>query len=300
MRTFLNLDPEYTRQETALFHVQPIPYEGTVCFESGTAEGPDAILAVSDQMEYIDETTHYPFFRHGVYTWDPIPAASTPTEEMARIEETVDRRELFRPDRFPVFLGGEHSITAPVVYAAKKVYPNLSVIQFDAHSDLRDEFPPGGKASHASVMRRVLEVVSHLVQVGIRSFSEEDLIACPNQVKHFITPDLLDTSAGDVFESILESMLGQLTDPVYLTIDMDVFDPSAAPGVGTPEPGGLTWRQVTRILERLFQTRKVIGADVVETMPLGGRNVVTEFMAARLVGKIMTGASLAWDREHLT
>lgn len=280
-RTFLELPAEYTGLD-ARYVVFPIVYEGTVCFRKGTGQGPERILAVSDQMEYIDEETCIEFWKPGIRTLSPLPPEPTPCREMETIYERVVQEDLFAENRFPIILGGEHSLTAPIVRAAAEKYPDLSVLQFDAHSDLRDSFPPGGRDSHASVMRRVLEITSRLVQVGIRSFSEEDLISCPEQVKRFITPAMLDED----LDAVISLILKRLTGPVYLTIDIDAFDPAIAPGVGTPEPGGITWRQITKILRAVFSERKVIGADIVETAPIPGQ-VITEFLAARLVAKLM-------------
>lgn len=288
MTNFLNLTSDYNSEDGSYFKILPIPYEGTVCFEHGTAQGPERICAVSDQMEYIDEETFCEFWRDGVHTLPSIEPQKTPSEEMAAIERTVRENHLFDGHHFPIALGGEHSITSPIVKVAAENYPNLSVLQFDAHSDLRDTFEPGGKFSHASVMRRVLEITPNLVQVGIRSFSEQDLIEIPQRVEKFVPPKVLESNLSAAVELICK----RLTETVYITFDMDAFDPSVAPGVGTPEPGGLSWRQVTTILAAVFAEKNVIGADVVETMPLGGNNVVTEFLAARLVGKIMTAKFL--------
>ncbi len=291
--TFLELPSEYTG-EHARYVIFPVPFEGTVCFEKGTANGPRRILEVSDQMEYIDEETLIEFWKPGIRTLVPLPAEPTPRAEMEAIYARAKQESLFAEGRFPITLGGEHSITAPLLRAAAETYPELSILQFDAHSDLRDSFPPGGRDSHASVMRRALEITPNLVQVGVRSFSEEDLVSCPEQVRHFITPARLE----DDFDAALAEIISRLSENVYITIDMDVFDPSSAPGVGTPEPGGLSWRQITKILRAVFKTKKVIGADVVETAPIPGQ-VVTEFLAARLVAKLMTYDQAAADDSRL-
>ncbi len=279
--TFLELPPEYTG-ESARYVIFPVPYEGTVCFEKGTAAGPERILAVSDQMEYIDEETLIEFWKPGIRTLTPLTAEPAPRTEMEAVYKRAKEENLFSGGRLPVTLGGEHSITAPLLLAVAETYPEFSVLQFDAHSDLRESFPPGGRDSHASVMRRALEITPNLVQVGIRSFSEEDLVSCPEQVRRFITPARLE----DDFDATLAEIISRLSEKVYITIDMDVFDPSFAPGVGTPEPGGLSWRQVTKILRAVFCAKKVIGADIVETAPIPGQ-VVTEFLAARLIAKLM-------------
>ena len=281
-QSFLSLSDDRCDPLTARFRIIPVPYEGTVCFLGGTSGGPDAILRVSDQMEHFDEELLCDFTRQGIVTFPVIPPAATPEEEFDRIYQTVRRESYFQVGKFPIFLGGEHSITPPIVCAAAECYGAISVLQFDAHADLRDAYT-GGKFSHASAMRRVLEITPHLVQVGIRSFSEEERQDCPQQIAALMTPRMLARDTEQHIETILDS----LPERVYITVDIDVFDPAYAPGTGTPEPGGLDWFQVTNILRRVCKEKNVVGADVVEVSPLGGNNVVTEFLAARLVGKII-------------
>jgi len=303
-KTFFNLPAELTDLYAARFHIVPIPYEGTVCFMHGTANGPDAILDVSDQMEHIDEELQNEYWRAGIATHDPVPSADTPAEQMSRVYDVA--ASIFQPGRFPIFLGGEHSITPPIVRAASERYKNLSVLQFDAHADLRDEFTggiptktpgntggiptntpsnTGGKFSHASAMRRVLEITPYLTQVGVRSYSVEELRECPEQIANLITVPMLETEGG--MRKAIQRILDRLTDTVYITFDIDAFDPAFAPATGTPEPGGMTWRQATTILHEVSRAKNVIGADVVETAPFQNGNIITEFLAARLVGKIM-------------
>jgi agmatinase len=282
-KRFLNLSAERSDPKTARYLILPIPYEGTVCFLSGTIKGAEAILAVSDQMEHFDEELLIDFTQHGIATLPPIPPADTPEEEFERIYSTVKQYDFFQTGRFPIVLGGEHSITPPIIRAAAESYENLSVLQFDAHADLRDSYT-GGRYSHASAMRRVLDWTPHLVQVGIRSFSEEEYRDCPERIRRILTPKMI---TENIRES-LDRILCGLTEHVYITLDVDVFDPSFAPGTGTPEPGGLDWHQVTGILRKVCATKKVVGVDLVETAPLGGQNVITEFLAARLVAKIIT------------
>jgi len=233
-------------------------------------------------MEHFDEELLCDFTRYGIATFPPISPADTPEQEYDRIYQTVKQESYFQTDKFPIFLGGEHSITPPIVRAAAERYGTISVVQFDAHADLRDAYT-GGKFSHASAMRRVLEITPNLVQVGIRSFSEEEHLDCPQRIAALITPRMLMQNTERCIENVLDS----LTEQVYITVDIDVFDPAFAPGTGTPEPGGLDWFQVTNILRRVCETKNVVGADVVEVSPLGGNNVVTEFLAARLVGKMI-------------
>ncbi|MDR0871705.1 MAG: agmatinase [Planctomycetaceae bacterium] len=289
---FFSLPAELSNPQKSRHQVVPIPYEGTVCFLKGTAKGPDAILAVSDQMEYFDEETLTDISRFGIATLPPIPPADTPEEEFNRIYETVKEYGFYAAEtavkrKFPIFLGGEHSITPPLVkVAAEHFGQTLSVLQFDAHADLRNSYT-GGKYSHASAMRRVLDYTPNLVQVGIRSFSEEEFRECPDRIKKIITPKQL----ASHLEHSIGNIRSGLTENVYITFDIDAFDPAFAPGTGTPEPGGLDWNTVCCILRTVCKEKNVVGADVVEVAPLGGNNVITEFLAARLVEKIIAYTS---------
>jgi agmatinase len=285
--SFFRLPPELSQSQTARFQIVPVPYEGTVCFMPGTAKGPGAILDVSDQVEHFDEELLFDISKEGIATHPAIPPADTPAQEFERIYETVKQYKFFPAGKFPIFLGGEHSITPPIVKNAVETFGNgLSVLQFDAHGDLRDTYT-GGKYSHGCAMRRVLDFTSHLVQVGIRSFSEEEYRAFPDRIKGFLTPTLL----AENFAGCLDQILSRLTDRVYITFDIDAFDSSIVPGTGTPEPGGLDWRTATAILKAVCRAKHVVGADVVEVAPLGGGNVISEFLAARLVGKIIAYAT---------
>ncbi len=277
---FLGLPPEHTNPERARYVVVPVPYEGTVCFLKGTAGGPQAIIDVSCQMESFDEETRAEYFRAGIATDEPVLPAATPEETASGVRLRAER--WFAKDAFPVFLGGEHGITLGAVQAAVDRHGPLSVLQFDAHADLRQSFT-GGTYSHASVMRRVLEHTDSLVQVGIRSFSKEEADECPERIAKIIRPCMVARAR----ERTIETILFRLRHNVYITIDMDGFDPAVAPGVGTPEPGGLRYPDVLAIIRAVIANKNVVGADVVETLPLGGNQVATEFLAARLVGKII-------------
>jgi len=286
MQSFFSLPNDRCDPLTARYRIIPVPYEGTVCFLGGTAQGPDAILDVSDHMEHFDEELLCDLTQHGIATFPPIPSADTPEKEFDQIYQTVKRESYFQFEKMPIFLGGEHGITPPIVRAAAECYGTISVLQFDAHADLRNAYT-GGKFSHASAMRRVLEITPHLVQVGVRSFSEEEYRECSLQIETLITPRMLAKNREGCIAQIFDS----LTENVYITLDIDVFDPAFAPGTGTPEPGGLDWLLVTEVLRRVCEMKNVVGADIVEVAPLGGNNVITEFLAARLVAKIIAYSS---------
>lgn len=275
---FLGLEPRHSGPATARYAVLPVPYEGTVTYEPGTAAGPAAIIKASRQVELFDEELRREFFEAGVATCPPVHPADDPAEMMRRVKEVA--RPIMKSGKFLLALGGEHSITAPLVEAAADVHGPLSVLQIDAHADLRDSYD-GTKLSHACVMRRVLETTDRICQVGVRNYSKEEFDACPNQVENFITPERIRGDGGWV-----DLALSRLSGSVYVTVDMDGLDPSIAPGVGAPEPDGLLWHQVTELLRRLCAERQVVAADIVETRPIPP-NHLTEFVAARLAYKII-------------
>jgi agmatinase len=258
--------------------VLPVPYEGTVSYETGTSGGPRAVLRASCQVEWLDEEFREEFVSAGVATWPMIQPAPGPDDQMRRVREAAD--SICGQGKFLLAIGGEHSISVPCIEAANEAFGPISVLQIDAHADLRDTYD-GTRLSHACVMRRVLEVTDRICQVGIRSFSAEEYSQCPDQVARFITPEIVNTQPDWIDRAI-----GMLGEKVYVTIDVDGFDPSIAPGTGTPEPGGLDWRQGLALLRRVCAEREVVAADVVEVRPIPP-NHTTEFLAARLAYKMI-------------
>ena len=274
---FLGLPKEFTTKESK-YAILPVPYEGTVCFKKGTAKAPQAIIDVSPQMEWFDDELRQECYTCGIETKPAVKAARSPEKQIANVKKAVDG--IVANEQFPIMIGGEHSITLGAVQALSEVYPDLTILQIDAHADLRDEFD-GSKYSHACVMRRCLEHTPNLVQVGIRSFSLEESQQCPIQIANLFTPHIM-----RYLPNWIDSVVQKIKGPVYISIDMDGLDPSIAPGVGTPEPDGLTWVQVTSLLRNVFNNHQVVGADIVETIPNQGANV-TEFIAAKLAYKII-------------
>ena len=279
------LDPPATPTDPALarYVVLPVPYEQTVTWAAGTADGPAAIIEASGQVEYFDEELLGEFYQAGIFTAPAVEAAKCPQEQMRRVRAAAD--EALQADRFLLALGGEHSITPPLVAAAAERFGDISVLQIDAHADLRDTYDETA-LSHACVMRRVLEITDRIVQVGVRSLSLEEYEQCPAQAAQFITPEMAATDPDWI-----DKALDRLGERVYVTIDMDGFDPSEAPGVGTPEPGGLRYRDVRHLLRRVCTERQAVAADIVETRPIPPSNV-TEFLAARLAYKIIAYTQL--------
>jgi agmatinase len=275
---FLNLPPELCDESRARYAVLPVPYEGTVCYERGTAQGPRAILEASAQVERFDEELLFDPSLAGIVTLAEVKPAATPEAQLARTFKAADAA--FRSGKFVLALGGEHSITTALVEAAQASHGALSVLQIDAHADLREQYGQT-RYSHASVMRRVMERCDRLCQVGIRNISQEEFECCTRQVRRRIAPADMDARGRWI-----DKALSQLGPKVYVTIDIDGLDPSIAPGTGTPEPGGMTWQQVLALLRRLCAVRRVVGADIVEVRPIGP-NHITQFLAARLAYKIV-------------
>jgi agmatinase len=270
-----------TAFEDARAVVVPVPYERTTSYVTGTRSGPREILAASGQVELWDEETSTEVLAAGVHT---LPEMDLPagdgdgTAAIVEIRRVVS--ELARHDKFLAFLGGEHSITAPIVDALAQRTAGLSVLQIDAHADLRDSYQ-GSRYSHACAMRRVVERVP-CTQVAIRSLSKEEVEALPSlRTRIFYDVNMRQEPAW------IERAVESLTDRVYLTIDCDGLDPAVMPAVGTPEPGGLSWYEMLGLLRRLFSTRQVIGCDIVELCPIPGL-VAPSFTCARLLAKILT------------
>lgn len=278
---FGGLSEEHSSYEGSRAVIFPVPLERTTSYEHGTRKGPAAIIEASRNMElYDDELELEPYKEIGIHT---LPSIDTMDGTLGEVITELFTAELalLEDEKFPAALGGEHSLTPPLVSAAAKQYKDLTVLQIDAHADLRDEYQ-GNPASHACAMRRVVEVCP-AVQVGIRSLSAEEAEAIPR----------LKTSiywAKDICRAPLKNwiakVLSDLSSHVYLTIDLDGFDPSLVPATGTPEPGGLDWYQVTSLIRAVADHKKIVGMDVVELLPQPGHHA-SDFLAAKLVYKCL-------------
>jgi agmatinase len=283
---FGGLDLAYPTFEDAKFIVMPVPYDLTSTYQSGARRGPSAILEASGHMELYDEELCRETYLAGIYTQPALAAdARGPAEMMVSVRQAV--AEVLSYNKIPVVLGGEHSISFGVVQAMKDKYPGISVLQLDAHADLRNYYQCS-PYSHASVGRRISEVCP-LIQAGIRSMSaEEAAFLQDGSVKSFSADFILEESRW--LEKICEHIQGD----VYLTIDIDVLDPSIMPSTGTPEPGGILWRDVLRLVKEVSGRCRVRGFDVVELSPIPGM-VAPDFLATKLVYRIM---GYLMENEH--
>ena len=265
--------------EQARVAILPVPLDRTTSYVPGTRNGPHEILVASSHLELWDEETQTDIHGVGICT---LPEMDFPFASMEEVVGSIRRvaAEIISRDKFLIALGGEHSITGPVVAAVASKYSGLSVLQIDAHADLRDTYM-GTRYSHACAMRRVLEY-ARATQVGIRSLSAEEAQAAP-MLPTEIFYDFNMREHADWIERVVDS----LSETVYVTIDVDGFDPAIMPATGTPEPGGLSWYEALALLRRVIERRTVVACDLVELAPIGG-NVAPNFLCAKLLYKILS------------
>ncbi len=273
--TFYDLPKEFADPALAAAALLPVPYDLTSSWLKGTDGGPAAILEASRQVELWDIETATEPWRRGIATLPPLEFGGTPDELAIRIRERV--LAILKTDQFPVVVGGEHSVSIGAVQAARERYPSLSVLQIDAHADTRDSYQ-GSTHNHACVMARIRELCP-IVQVGIRSLDASE-IGSLDRSRVFWAHEI----AASETKQWMARAVELLTDPVYVTIDLDGFDPSIIPATGTPEPGGLEWYQVMDLLSSVARSRRIVGFDVVELLP---GHAPSAFTAAKLIYRFL-------------
>ncbi len=276
MVNYGGLSKEFSSFETSRVVIMPVPYDGTSTWIKGADKGPKALLDASANMELYDIETDSEVYKIGIYTDAPITEDKTPD----RMVEAVKARTLFLIDhgKFPVIIGGEHSVSIGTIQAHAQKYINLTILQVDAHADLRDSYE-GSKYNHACVMARAKELCP-IVQVGIRSMDVGE--------KNNLEPDKVYWAHNIInSEEWMDRAIDQLTENVYLTIDLDGFDPSILPSTGTPEPGGLMWYPTLNFLRKVIEKRNLVGFDIVELCP-NTNDKASDFLAAKLLYKLLT------------
>jgi agmatinase len=266
----------YSSLEDAKVVVVPVPYDETSTWGKGADLGPEAILDASANMELYDIESDSEVFNIGIFTSDPVLEKSSPESMVNAVHR--EALKFLNLGKFVVGIGGEHSITTGFVRAHHEKFDKLSVLQLDAHTDLRPEYE-GSKYNHACVMSRVAEIVP-FVQVGIRSMDSIE--------KPFLVIDNL-FLAEDIYNnnSWMDDAIARLNNNVFITIDLDVFDPSIMPSTGTPEPGGMLWYQVIDFLRKVVAQKNVVGFDVMELAP-NKNNKSPDFLAAKLIYKLLS------------
>lgn len=271
-------EEQYSSLDAARVLVWPVSYEGTVSYGTGTGAGALAIVDASRNMELYEEETDAEVYKIGIHTLDEFKPRPTPEGMMKGLYE--DTKKHIADGKFLCMLGGEHSISAPVIQAHAEKYHNLSVLQIDAHADLRDTYD-GTPHSHASIMARVVKDMRlPSVQVGIRSISAEEAISLDSGLptKIFWAKDVVGKTDW------IDNAVNSLTDNVYLTIDIDGLDPSLVPTTGTPEPGGLGWYETLALIRKTAEKKNIIGMDLVEYSYVEGLDSPA-FLCAKLIYK---------------
>jgi len=276
MEYFLDMPSCFAKLETAKYVLLPVPYDGTSTYIKGAEKGPQAIIDASDSIELYDIQTELEAYKSGIYT-DTHTFSFLSPEKM--VEEVKERVAFFlQQNKMIGLLGGEHSISIGAIEAFAEKYPNLSVLQIDAHADLREIYN-GSPYNHACVMRRAQEL-ANVVQVGIRN-------VCTEEKRNIVSENIFYAHNICGKTHWMQNAMNRLTEHVYLTIDLDGFDPSIVPATGTPLPGGLLWYETLSFLDLLFRSKKVVGFDVVELCPQED-NKVSDVLAAVLVYKIIS------------
>jgi len=276
MRTFAGIEEQYAGFEDAAVLLQPVPYDGTSTWGKGADLGLEAFLEAAENMEVYDIETDSEVFRKGIHLLPPIREFGSPESMFTAVYKKTN--ELLETGKFLTFFGGEHSISIGVIKAFYEKYPGISILQLDAHTDLRPTYL-GTPYNHACALHDA-SLHTNLVQVGIRSMdvSEKPFL---NPDKCFLAEDIHNT------QSWMYRAIDQLGEDVYITLDLDVFDPSVLPATGTPEPGGLDWYTMLKFLKFVFSNRRVLGFDIVELAPIEGYRA-SEFMVAKLYYKMLS------------
>ena len=281
LKNYLALEEEYSSFKKSKAVILQAPYDKTTTYIHGAVNGPAAIIDASRYMERFDDELNQETFRIGIHTMEPLAIQDLSPEDMVD-KIYVQTLELLKANKFPVILGGEHTVSVGAVKAFKEIYPAVSVLQLDAHYDLRDIYF-GSKLNHGCVARRISEICP-IVQTGTRSMSKEDKEylsgAANGRVKAISVYDILEMPMWK------DAISNALSESVYITIDLDVFDPALVPATGTPEPGGFGWYETLSLLREITKDKKVVGFDVVELCPVKD-NIISDFLAAKLIYRLL-------------
>lgn len=276
MKNFGGIEDKYAERNNAAVLLQPVPYDGTSTWGKGADKGFDAFIEASENMELYDIETDSEVYLKGIHTLDPVNERSSPEAVYKAVLSKT--KELLDENKFLTFFGGEHSASIGIIESFRQKYPGLTVLQLDAHSDLRKSYE-GSEYNHACALHKASRY-TNLLQVGIRSMdiSEKEFL---DPGKCFFAEDMY----GD--RSWMDNSIKLMSEDVYITIDLDVIDPSIMPATGTPEPGGMDWNTTIGYLKKVFKEKNVVGFDIVEFAPMEG-NKAPGFLVAKLYYKLLS------------
>ena len=273
-KNYAGIPDKYARLDDAKVVLIPVPYDGTSTWQKGADKGPDAFLEASENMELFDIETRTEVYKKGVYLAPPVTENSSPEKMVEAVHKTT--KNYLKQDKFVTLFGGEHSISIGSIRAFNEAFEDLTVVQLDAHADLRPEYE-GSTCNHACAVHEASKK-TNLIQVGIRSMDISEMDHMDQNQVYF---------AHDLYEDWMDDAIGQMTPNVFITIDLDVFDPSLVPSTGTPEPGGMFWYETLEFIRLMFKKKNVVGFDIVELNP-NENEKSSDFLAAKLYYKMLS------------
>jgi len=265
---------KYARLDDCKIVLIPVPYDGTSSWQKGADKGPDAFLHASENMELYDIETKSEVYKKGVYLAPAVSENSSPEKMVETVHKTI--KSYLQQDKFVTLFGGEHSISIGSIRAFNEQFEDLTVVQIDAHADLRPSYE-GSACNHACALHEASKN-TNLIQVGIRSMDSSEVEHMDEGRTYF---------AHDLYDDWMDDAIGQMTPNVFITIDLDAFDPSILPSTGTPEPGGLFWYETLDFLKLIFKKKNVVGFDIVELCP-NENEKSSDFLAAKLYYKMLS------------
>ncbi|MFD1615619.1 agmatinase [Gelatiniphilus marinus] len=275
-KTYAGIPEEFAKLESAKIVLIPVPYDGTSTWQKGADKGPEAFLNASENMELYDIETDTEVYKQGIHLVEPVTENSSPETMVEAVHQTV--KKYIKKNKFVTIFGGEHSISIGTIRAFNEMYPSLTVLHIDAHADLRKSYD-GSKCNHACAVYEASQS-TNLIQVGIRSMDAIEKTVMDADKTYFAHDMAVD-------DSWMDSAIDQMTDNVFITFDLDAFDPSILPSTGTPEPGGLLWYETLEFLKQVFEEKNVVGFDIVELCP-NEKDKSSDFLAAKLYYKMLS------------
>ncbi|WP_203257083.1 agmatinase [Hyunsoonleella ulvae] len=275
-KTYAGIPDKYTKLEQAKIVLIPVPYDGTSTWQKGADKGPEAFLEASENMELYDIETDIEVYKEGIHLAEAVTENDSPETMVEAVHKAV--KSYIKKNKFVTIFGGEHSISIGTIRAFNEAFNNLTVLHIDAHADLRQSYE-GSTCNHACAVYEA-SLQTNLIQVGIRSMDAKEK-SVMDLDKTYFAHDMV------VNDSWIESVIDQMTNNVFITFDLDAFDPSILPSTGTPEPGGLLWYETLDFLKQVFEEKNVVGFDIVELCP-NENDKSSDFLAAKLYYKMLS------------
>ncbi|MCF7567177.1 agmatinase [Sabulilitoribacter arenilitoris] len=275
-KTYAGIPEEFAKLEQAKIVLIPVPYDGTSTWQKGADKGPKAFLEASENMELYDIETDTEVYQQGVFLADAVTENASPETMVEAVHQIT--KKYIKKNKFVTIFGGEHSVSIGTIRAFNEMYPSLTVLHIDAHADLRESYE-GSKCNHACAVYEANQN-TNLIQVGIRSMDIMEKTVMDKEKTYFAH----DMAVDDTW---MDSAIDQMTDNVFITFDLDAFDPSILPSTGTPEPGGLLWYETLEFLKQVFEEKNVVGFDIVELCP-NSKEKSSDFLAAKLYYKMLS------------